>query len=366
MATIGMPLSVSDHVPQATPSKQHRFLVLDAVRGVAAVLVALHHVPTSLRFLFPQSFLAVDLFFCLSGFVIAFSYENRLQTKMSIRAFTLARLIRLYPLYFLGTVIGFLDMLFHLIYFHEALIGAHLLLLAPALLFMPHFFSRRLGDGLFPLDGPAWSLFFEIGVNLIYALLIRIRAAVSGLLLTISVISVGFLIAMRMPIEGGDLFGTLPSGLTRVGYSFFVGVLLFRLYRKGFRMNFRGILAGMMPIFVILSVIFCLAFPTSPGYAHLWGCLVTCIAFPALIFLGSNCALTERWKSVCTFLGDFSYPLYVLHVPIFYILSVVEHFKLATLSAVLAPTTVILLIPLSWWIGKVYDAPIRKYLTSKT
>jgi peptidoglycan/LPS O-acetylase OafA/YrhL len=54
----------------------------------------------------PHSYLAVDFFFILSGFVLAHAYEDRLLAEMTPTQFLCLRLIRLYPLYLIGTLIG--------------------------------------------------------------------------------------------------------------------------------------------------------------------------------------------------------------------------------------------------------------------
>lgn len=94
------------------------YLALDAARGIAAIAVVLYHVQTYIYpevvvtimpHLFHRSFLAVDLFFLMSGLVIARSYEVRLLNgKMSFFGFFQTRLVRLWPLYLLGTILGFI------------------------------------------------------------------------------------------------------------------------------------------------------------------------------------------------------------------------------------------------------------------
>jgi peptidoglycan/LPS O-acetylase OafA/YrhL len=60
------------------------FHLLDGLRGFAATLVVLYHLQPYLQrwFAFPNSFLAVDFFFCPSGFIIAYSYENRMMSTV--------------------------------------------------------------------------------------------------------------------------------------------------------------------------------------------------------------------------------------------------------------------------------------------
>ncbi|MFA6153098.1 acyltransferase family protein [Mesorhizobium sp.] len=80
-----------------------RFLVLDSWRGICALLVALFHFPTgsmvSQSAFIGSSYLFVDLFFVLSGFVIASSYGDRLNQPEDVARFTLVRFGRIYPLH---------------------------------------------------------------------------------------------------------------------------------------------------------------------------------------------------------------------------------------------------------------------------
>src|ERR1700761_1914630 len=83
-----------------------KFETLDGLRGIAALAVVLYHLPLPLHALAPRGYLAVDLFFLMSGFVVAAAYEERLLSGLSTAAFALVRLKRLWPLYGLGVVLG--------------------------------------------------------------------------------------------------------------------------------------------------------------------------------------------------------------------------------------------------------------------
>src|SRR5467141_5130938 len=86
-----------------------RFVVLDSWRGIAACLVALFHLEAyshlvhshlhGVPFL-SNSWLFVDFFFVLSGFVIAANYQQRLLDGFGVGRFLFLRLGRLYPLHF--------------------------------------------------------------------------------------------------------------------------------------------------------------------------------------------------------------------------------------------------------------------------
>ena len=91
-------------------SKKH-YPILDGLRGVASVMVIVFHVLEAFtggnRFvqIINHGYLAVDFFFLLSGFVVAYAYDDR-WGKMTPRDFYKRRLVRLQPMVVLGSVIG--------------------------------------------------------------------------------------------------------------------------------------------------------------------------------------------------------------------------------------------------------------------
>ena len=112
-------LKVSPGNIEASPgilkTKQH-FVILDGLRGIAALAVVIFHFmewvyPDPSKNFIGRGFLAVDFFFCLSGFVIGYAYDNRMG-RMGVMEFFKSRLIRLHPLVVLGSVLGLLAFLF--------------------------------------------------------------------------------------------------------------------------------------------------------------------------------------------------------------------------------------------------------------
>ena len=158
-------------------SERQHFATLDGLRGIAAIVVVTRHVlhPFDIT-LSPHSALAVDFFFCLSGFVIGYAYENRLLLgAMSFGQFVVARIIRLYPLILGGLLLGAVVYVVRATALHHqspftpnfliALISEALLVPIPPIL----------GDDwpeITPFDTPAWSLFFEVFANFAYALFV--------------------------------------------------------------------------------------------------------------------------------------------------------------------------------------------------
>src|SRR3978361_1802392 len=95
--------------PAYLESKSH-YEILDGLRGVAALLVVIFHVLETYsgdRFhqIINHGYLAVDFFFLLSGFVIAYAYDDR-WGKMTQWDFYKRRLIRLQPMVIMGSIIG--------------------------------------------------------------------------------------------------------------------------------------------------------------------------------------------------------------------------------------------------------------------
>jgi peptidoglycan/LPS O-acetylase OafA/YrhL len=225
-------------------SKTH-YQILDGLRGVASVLVIVFHVFETFtggnRFIqiINHGYLAVDFFFVLSGFVVAYAYDDR-WGKLSQWDFYKRRLVRLQPMVVMGSVIGAALFYFQVSPVAFPLIAGTpvwqvllLMVIGATLIPVPISMDIRGWQEMHPLNGPAWSLFFEYIANILYAAIVR---RFSKLLLTIFVSLAGcMMIAYLVTGPQGDLIGgwslngpQLFVGFTRVLYPFFAGVLLCR------------------------------------------------------------------------------------------------------------------------------------------
>ena len=170
-----------------------RFEALDMLRGLAAVLIVVFHAYWTSDAANPwnKAWLGVDLFFALSGFVLAHAYLGRLRAGMPLTTFMRLRAIRLYPLYIAGTLIG--AAMWWLLQIRAGEVP-DLRLLALTLgwqtAFLPVPPTHSIDGNLFyPLNGPACSLFFELVINLCLALSARfLRPAVLAVIITAAAI----------------------------------------------------------------------------------------------------------------------------------------------------------------------------------
>ncbi len=144
-----------------------RYYGLDALRGTAAILVLFYHANQKLweSTFFLNSYLAVDFFFMLSGFVIAFSYQRKLVSgEMSFKGFLLTRFVRLYPMVALGATIG--TAVFWLSALRHGGMGGGAFAAGVFTFFCLPVFKFVF---LFPANPAFWSLFFEAAINIGFA-----------------------------------------------------------------------------------------------------------------------------------------------------------------------------------------------------
>ncbi len=344
-------------------TKPH-FILLDGLRGIAALAVVVFHymewIFTDINKNFiGHGFLAVDFFFCLSGFVIGYAYDNRIR-QIGAFAFFKARLIRLHPLIIIGSILGllcfFLDP-FAMPVAYGA--GKIVLLFICSLLLIPLPIMEERAYNLFAFNAPAWSLFWEYIANIFYALVLyRISRRLLFLLTLLAAAGI-FLVSYRAGnLLGGWSKDNFFDGGARVAFSFLAGLLL---YRSHWLIKNK---MGFWPIAVLLSLAFLM-----PGTNWNWltEALVVVFYFPLLVSLGAGSILTHRREKLCTFLGDISYPLYMTHYAGIWIYG--NYFtqyqpSTKTLTFIILCGIIFQLI-LAYLVMKYIDAPIRKYLTAK-
>jgi len=357
-----------------SPAKQV-FHSLDGIRGVAALIVMTRHLFAffhTRNFLeFQEAGLAVDIFFVLSGVVISHNYGERIRSGLPVSKFIWIRVVRFYPLYLLGVVVSLLSLLM----FHgEYGAGTLAWMTCAAALMVPYIGSATIA--YFPLNVPAWSLFQELAVNVVYAATVGILSP--RRLTAVVVVSAAGLVGCLTMIwphtmefgwasvrwKGFDV-GLLAGGC-RVAYSFFMGVLLYRIFvaRGGAQTPHRH--ARWVPWALLAAV--ALILTAQPGETHhsLYDLLIVLAVFPAVVYTALHfqpCGIGAR---ICAFFGTVSYAIYALHAPLGLLVQSALKYQAGVLVENFAPWTglafAILLIPLCYLLDLTYDGPVRSWL----
>lgn len=363
-------------------SKPH-YEILNGLRGVAAVMVIFYHIfeafatsPVDQKF--NHGYLAVDFFFILSGFVVGYAYDDR-WGKMTKKDFFKRRLIRLHPMIVLGTVLGVITFLIQgsvkwdgtPVPFSMVMLGMLFsLFLIPA---VPGTGVEVRGNGeMYPLNGPAWSLFFEYIANILYALILR-KLCTRALTALVAIAGAGLASFAVFNLSGFGHLGVgwslldnnLLGGSLRLLFAFPMGLLLSRNFKP---IKIRGAFWICSLVIVVL-----LSLPYIGNTENMWingiyetVCVV--IVFPVLVYLGASGKTTDKTTSRANkFLGDISYPLYMVHYPFMY-LFYAWIWKNGLTFAQTWPVALLLLfgnILLAYLSLKLYDEPVRKYLTKR-
>lgn len=366
-------------------SKPH-YALLDGLRGVAALLVVWYHIFEGFQFagnkpvidFINHGYLAVDFFFILSGFVVGYAYDNRWGKTLTLGGFFRRRLIRLQPMVCMGAVIGAASFLLSGM---ERWDGTHATLwltflafvcgclMLPALPGMPR--EVRGNGEMFPLNGPCWSLFFEYVGNIVYALFIRrLSTRLLALLSFALCCALAWFAVTDQSGYGSIGVGwtvdrtNILGGMLRMLCPFTMGILMSRLFKP-----LRQARGAFWTSAALLLIIFHVPYIYSDGALSLNGVFeAACIiaVFPLVVWYAASGKTTDIASTrICRFLGDISYPLYIVHYPLMYafymwLIKTRQYTLYETWPAALAVVTASII--LAWLCLKLYDMPVRKWL----
>ena len=432
------------------------YLLLDGLRGAAALMVLWYHVFEGFAFAggtaietFNHGHLGVDFFFMLSGFVISYAYDDRWKSSshrdtktprhrvtettsqsavpepvegkrfdklsdqtnsqqstansLSIWSFFKRRLIRLHPMVVMGAVIGLITYLIQggvqwdgtQVSFHWIMVAFFLgMCLIPVYPGAPY--DVRGNGEMYPLNGPSWSLFFEYVGNVLYALFIRrlsnkmlaLLCGATGLLWVAFVtfdVSTYDMIGIGWTLDAVNFFG----GLLRMLFPFTLGMLMARNFNKTTRpQDHKTTSQSTVPepvegkrfdklsdrtIFwisvLVLFVLFSMPYIPKTGSISVNGIYeLACIicVFPLIIWFGAAANITNAFTTkICKFLGDISYPLYIVHYPVMYLFySWLIKNELYTLGETWQVVILVMAVnvALAYACLKLYDEPVRRLL----
>jgi peptidoglycan/LPS O-acetylase OafA/YrhL len=294
-----------------------RFEALDSWRGIAACLVALHHLSFGVNShlnqpaLIPNSYLFVDFFFVLSGFVIAANYEKRLAEGFGVWRFALLRFGRLYPLHFSILVALIVLRLAHAASglgdpspFQAPRWSADTILANVLLVHSLHLFDFT------PWNGPSWSISAEFYAYLLFAAAVAVcKRRMVVLLLPVAVAS-----AAALWILAGGIGTSFDWGLIRCILSFSVGAMTWHAHRAA------SLRSG--TALELTSIMLIVAFVCYAGKGGL--SLAAPVVFAAAVLaFAAEAGAVSRWLRARAFLwlGERSYSIYMVHFLVLWLLA---------------------------------------------
>lgn len=330
--------------------RTQRLAALDGLRAVAALGVLLYHAAdwSGRPGRFAHGYLAVDFFFCLSGYVLAHAFERR---DIGWLAYLRIRVVRIWPLLVLSTLVGAVLTSRHSPPFWPNL--------AKGLLLIP-----RMGHPaeytfptLFPFNPPAWSLCLEVIVS---ALWFPLRRAPDMVLAAVVLLSGGVVLWTALALNGVETGwdqATFWLGVVRATFSFSLGWACWRYRTPARRPRL------WLPAIALFAVLVVPVFPrglTAWNGLYDYACLV--VLFPLLVTVGAHDPQGLA-GAICRATGDVSYPLYALHWATWAVMLRLYPDGWRTVLPLWFPALAVVVAPVVAWIAlRLYDAPVRRRL----
>ncbi len=384
VAEINYPATMTSDTQSAIITVKPRYELLDGLRGIAAVLVIWYHFfeafatsPTDQ--MMNHGYLAVDFFFVLSGFVLGYAYDDRWKKDMTASQFMLRRVIRLHPMVILAVVLGAVAYLIQGSVRWDgtpmpaSMLAVALILGMLLIPIVPGTDADVRGNGeMFPLNGPSWSLFFEYIGSILYAVVLhrlstrtlRTVVVISGIGLaacTLGNLSGAYHTGMGWTLAGWGFVG----GFLRLSFSFSIGLLLSRNFRPR---RIRGAFWICAAVMALLMACPYVGGPEPSVLNGIYDTMCTLMIFPTLVYIGACGTTTDAFSTrTCNFLGEISYPVYIIHYPVMYLFYAWIWAHDYTFGEVWHICTALFagIILMAWAALGLYDIPVRRYLARK-
>lgn len=209
---------------------------------------------------------------------------------------------------------------------------------------------------MWPLNLPAWSLFFEYLVNIVWARGIVHMA--TRHLTWLVLLAAGLLLGRILYIDGAFGFEiTLLDGALRVSYGFLAGVLLHRICEAGCPAWLSRIPAWALLVLLLA----CLALPKDAGRTV--DIVALFAIFPMLIASGAYVTVSQRAARLCEISGEMSYPLYITHFPIILAILLIFHkFEMGNTTAAYYLLTMCSVIIFAAAANYLFDQPLQRFI----
>ncbi|MBC7619539.1 MAG: acyltransferase, partial [Candidatus Saccharibacteria bacterium] len=329
-------------------------------RIVAAIIILIHHLVPLLGVTqgVPHGYLAVDLFFMISGYVVQARYGAHLAIGFPASAFIRQRMQRLWPLLVLAGLVSSVEAFARLIFGSTlAKVGLVDIVWSALSSFaaLPSPVSEQMGHGNWPLNPPLWSLFYELLVGVALApWLLRARTWLLCVVTSMASGALAFTVVQRGHADGGIFLVDATLAGARMLFGFGMGALVSRFVLQA-------------------SQLWTLGFPIATGLVMgallvpAWESIPTDLiailaALPSLLWLLTK--VPDRLDGIGSRLaGELAYAIYVLHWPLLYLLrNVARHLHWMTLDTIVSCMVFgacILLISFTAVVG--YERPVQRW-----
>lgn len=310
--------------------RQVRHELFDALRGVAAAAVVLLHMNNYLLggSLMASGYLAVDLFFMISGFVNAQSLDRIVAAGGSAREFLAGRFRRIFPFFALGLCLGFSIELAKAAGSADP-VGAALAAidrLAIGIVGVPDLGAEM----VMPLNPVFWSLILEAAAYLAHATLLgRVSTRLLAIGVAASAVALAWVALAHGSLDVGARTDAFPLAFARLGFGYLGGMLLYRACVDGLlpRLKLGGAL-------VVLTALAVFVTRTADAMRPVYDLIAVVVIFPALVTNATQSSLTGAWREPLLWAGRLSYPLYALHVPVMFLIAFVERIATGAVETV--------------------------------
>ena len=296
-------------MPQQNTMK--RFEALDAFRGLAAIIIVLFHsqfyADTQPNIFVRHGYVFVDFFFILSGFVIAYSYQDKILNGIGFKKFMLLRFARLYPLH-LFILFVWIPYVGIKMYLYQQGIGVtDPTIINNIMTFLKNIFLLQ-GIGSISWNYPSWSIgveFYTYGFFFL-VMFLSIKSTNNIRFIMIVLISLAvYIMALNDECILINFFKCISE--------FFFGVIVYYGYKNIYIEIKKPIVATLLEISSLMLMIYLVSnIAQGNNYEH-----YTVVLFMAIVYLFAieNIGVMSKLLSMDLFqyLGKISYSIYMTH-----------------------------------------------------
>ena len=319
----------------------------DYIRGISALFIMLYHYTTRYFDIFHNKTFesdhiglwwgcfAVSVFFMLSGYLTAYTYDDKVKPFEFIKK----RVLRLYPSYISAIAV---TTLFTLIFNSDAFIGV-----------LPTISNLAIYQSLFGIanvDGAYWTLSVEMTFYIIFAVLILFR-----LIKRIDIINLlWILFIIFQQVFSHSIPGIINSAskiiaITDYAHTFIIGVSLCRIIKKA---SYKSVILDFINLFACIAVQF-RQFSAFRG--------IFLLIFVVLIAFFATKNIFIKFLKPLVFIANISYPLYLVHQNIGYmIIGIFDSYMVGVVVAI------VISILIAFLIHHFIETPIVKIIKNKS